>query len=181
MYDNIKAKCLQLKETSPIKILASLMNDKEIAMHGPIHHILDGMALLTAMHNANVKFDLSSALDEMIERGSKMPGATCGKWGMCGSASSIGAALSIVNNVGPLSCDENYKNNLELVSMVLMEISKIGGPRCCKRNAFISLSVATKFLKERYDIALSQVKVKCGYSPKNQQCIKGRCPFYNQK
>ena len=63
-------------------------------MHGPIHHIIDGAAFMTAMYNAGVKFNLDTALDELANRGSDMPGATCGKWGMCGSASSVGAALA---------------------------------------------------------------------------------------
>lgn len=179
MYEIIKEKCLNSKETNPIKLVIMLMKNDEIPIHGPIHHILDGAALLTAVHNAGVEFDWNNALDELIERGTKMPGATCGKWGMCGSASSVGAALAILHGTGPLSNNEDYKNNLRLVSKALGKIAEIGGPRCCKRNAFLSIGTAVDFIDEKYGITLPKSKIKCEFSVENQQCIKGNCLFYN--
>lgn len=179
MYEIIKSECMKSKELNPVLLAVSLMKNEEISIHGPVHHILDGAAFLTAMHNAGVPFDLASALDEMSERGYKMPGATCGKWGMCGSASSVGAALSILNKTGPLNDNSDYQNNLLLVSTALNEIAKIGGPRCCKRNAFLSISTAVDFVREKYNITLPQSKIRCEFSAKNQQCIKERCPFYS--
>lgn len=108
-----------------------------MGMHGPEHHMADGAAFLTAMHNAGAVFDLKEALDEMERRGAKMPGATCGQWGVCGSASSVGAALSIIHQTGPLSDNEFYKDNLRFTSMSFCRLADIGDPRCCKRNAFI--------------------------------------------
>lgn len=179
MYEIIKEKCLNSRETNPIKLVIMLMKNDGIPIHGPIHHILDGAALLTAIHNVGVEFDLNNALDELIERGTKMPGAACGKWGMCGSASSVGAALAILHGTGPLSNNEDYKNNLRLVSKALGKIAEIGGPRCCKRNAFLSIGTAVDFIDEKYGITLPKSKIKCEFSVENQQCIKGNCPFYN--
>lgn len=87
----IKEECLRSDTTNPIELLIHIMKKDYISIHGPEHHVLDGACFLTAMHNAGVTFDLKKALDEMFERGEMMPGATCGKWGMCGSASSVGA------------------------------------------------------------------------------------------
>lgn len=180
MYEMIKKECLKSTETNPIALAVQLMKLEEIPMHGPIHHIIDGAALLTALKNSGMKphFDLASALDEIIDRGNKMPGATCGKWGMCGSASSMGAALSIIHGTSPLSNTEEYKRNLRLVSEALGKIAEIGGPRCCKRNAFLSIGTAVEFVEKTYGIALPTGEIKCGFSPRNQQCIKEKCPFY---
>ena len=176
--ERIKTLCLQMKDTNPVRIARILMKDPLINMHGPEHHILDGAALLTAMHSAGVDFSLEEALDELIIRGSKMPGAICGQWGVCGSAASIGAALAIVHQTGPLSHNEYYRENLELTSQALANIAKVGGPRCCKRNAFLSLKTAIAYLKEKENIDLEDEEVICEFNPNNQQCLKQKCPFY---
>lgn len=179
-YTLIKTECLKSDSTNPIELAIHIMKNDLIAIHGPEHHILDGSCFLTAMHNAGADFDLNSALDELAERGAKMPGATCGKWGVCGSSSSIGSAMAIINGTGPLSDNEYYKDNLRFVSRALNNIAEIGGPRCCKRNAFISLGTAVDFVNERYNIKLQKGEIKCEFSNRNKQCIKSRCPFYGE-
>lgn len=179
-FSFIKKECLNADTRDPIELILSIMKKEYINIHGPEHHILDGACFLTALHNAGVKFDLDSALDEMIERGKKMPGATCGQWGVCGSASSVGAALSIIHGTGPLSHNQYYKDNLLFVSRALNKIAEIGGPRCCKRNAFLSLSTAIDFVKEQYGIELPKNKVTCCFSNKNEQCIALECPFFGR-
>ncbi len=179
-YIFIKQKCLESQSKNPIQLIRKLMKDENIQIHGPVHHILDGSCFMTALHNAGMEFDLDKALDEMSVRGMKMPGATCGQWGMCGSSSSIGAALSIINETGPLSHNQYYKDNLKLVSQALSKISDVGGPRCCKRNAFLSLQTGISFMKENYNIELESEDIKCEFSGLNKQCIKIKCPFYHE-
>lgn len=179
-YILIKNECLQSRTTNPIELALSIMKNEGINMHGPEHHVLDGSAFLTAMHNAGVEFDLEKALDEMAVRGQRMPGATCGQWGMCGSTTSVGAALAIIHETGPLSSNQYYKDNMNLVSQALGQLAKIGGPRCCKRNAFLSLMTAIDFVKEHYGVELTRQNVECEFSRKNQQCIGRKCPFFKE-
>ena len=77
-YLKIKQACLEAKTTDPVKLICDIMKKEYISMHGPEHHVLDGACFLTAMYNAGMVLDLDKALDEMIKRGSEMPGATCG-------------------------------------------------------------------------------------------------------
>lgn len=176
----IKTLCLTLTSTNPVEIARTLMSDPLINIHGPEHHILDGSAFLTALHNAGASFDLDAALDEMAVRGQKMPGATCGQWGVCGSASSVGAALSILHSTTPLSDSEYYKDNMRLTSQVLAALSEIGGPRCCKRNGFLALHTAADFVREHYGIVLETGEISCDFSSRNKQCIASRCPFFRE-
>lgn len=176
-YIFIKRECLNSKSSDPIQLLMKLMKKEEISMHGPEHHILDGACFLTALHNAGMEFDLSQALDEMIERGKKMPGAICGQWGVCGSAASVGAALAIIHETGPLSENQFYKDNLTYVSQALNRIAAVGGPRCCKRNAFLSIQTAIDFVRDNYGVTLPKYAVVCEFSARNRQCIGSRCPF----
>ncbi|MCQ2798715.1 MAG: DUF5714 domain-containing protein, partial [Bacilli bacterium] len=88
------------------------------------------------------------------------------------------AVFSIIDETGPLSDNEDYKDHMAFTSSVVAKMSEIGGPRCCKRNAFISLSAAVEHAKEKYDVELELSSVICEFSPRNMQCIKDRCPFY---
>lgn len=181
-YKLIKEDLLKIKSSNTIKIIKEIMNNEYIDIHGPEHHFLDGGAFLTAYLNAtNQNEKLSNYLDELAKRSIKMPGAICGNWGVCGASASIGAALAIINSTTPLTNNEYYQHNMVLTSNIIKKMSTIGGPRCCKRNAFISISMATEFVKDKYNINLENEKIYCDYSNLNQQCIHNRCPYYKKK
>ncbi len=173
--------CLQEKDTNPIKIFNNIAQKEFVRMHGPEHHILDGAALLTAYFNAGGNINLKASLEELMNRGMKMPGAICGMWGVCGAVSSMGAALSIIDGTGPLSSDESWGKHMEFTSKALSRLSEVGGPRCCKRDAFLAFQKAIEFVNENYDVKLDVNTIECIYSLKNEQCIKERCPFYNRQ
>lgn len=177
-YALIKQEIIKSASKNPIEIAKTIMKKDFVGIHGPEHHFLDGAAFLTAFCNSGGMIDLNHCLDELANRAIKMPGAMCGNWGVCGSLASIGAALSIIHNTTPLSNDEYYKHNMEYTSNVLMRMSKIGGARCCKRNAFLSLSHAVKFVKEKYGIDMELGEIQCEFSSLNKQCLKRDCPFY---
>lgn len=171
------------KETSknPIEIFRHIVDNDFVRMHGPEHHVVDGACILTAYYNAGGHIELEEALLKLLEEGLRMPGATCGLWGVCGSCSSIGAALAIIDGTGPLTDDASYSEHLDYTSKALKALSNVGGPRCCKRNAYLALLTAIKHINEHYDVSLEAMPITCVHSLKNQQCIKEKCPFYNQK
>lgn len=164
--------------TNPIEIVKNIMHKEFINMHGPEHHFLDGASFLVAYRNCNGKIDLNNALAQLKERAIKMPGAMCGYWGICGSTASIGAALSIIHQTGPLSDNDFYKEHMEYTSSVIDMMSKLGGPRCCKRNAFLSLSKAANFVERKYNINMKLENTLCEFSSWNKQCIKEKCPYF---
>ncbi len=165
--------------TNPIEAVEYFMNKNYINIHGPEHHYLDGAAFLVAYRNAGGEIDLQDALVELRERTMKMPGAMCGQWGVCGSTAAIGACLAIIHGTSPLSDNEYYKDNMEYTSETIALMSRIGGPRCCKRNAFISLINGAKFVEKKYGIKMEiPTQHKCSYSFHNHQCIGMRCPFH---
>ena len=176
----IKA-CLQEKSTNPIEIFQHIAQKDFVRIHGPEHHVLDGAALLTAFRNAGGNLDLQSSLQELMKRGLQMPGATCGMWGVCGAVSSMGAALSIIDGTGPLSADASWGKHMEFTSKALCSLSKVGGPRCCKRDAFLSFQNAIKYVNENYNVELENSKIECYFSEKNEQCIKEKCSFYKRE
>jgi hypothetical protein len=85
-------------------------------MHGPEHHVLDDAAVLTAYRNAGGDIDLPAALAELMSRGLQMPGAMCGRWGVCGATASVSAALSILEATGPLTSDDSWGSHMVYTS-----------------------------------------------------------------
>ena len=170
--------CLSSTSTDPLHIVLDIIDLPGVPMHGPVHHLADGAALLAAVRNAGADIDLETCLGELFERGSAMPGAICGRWGVCGSATSVGAALSVWHGTGPRSSDRFYSDNMELTSRILAAESELGGPRCCKRNAFTALLTAADFVRERYGIAVRASRPSCRHFVKNADCIRQGCPYY---
>ncbi len=172
--------CLQEKSKNPVDIFYNIACMDFVRVHGPEHHVLDGAALLTAFYNAGGNIDLQNSLNELMKRGLQMPGATCGMWGVCGAVSSMGAALSIIDGTGPLSSDVSWGKHMEFTSKALHSLAQVGGPRCCKRDAFLSFQKAIQYINENYDVELQTNKIECCFSEKNEQCIKEKCPFYKK-
>lgn len=145
-------------------------------MHGPEHHVMVGAALLTAYHNAGGDIDLSDALMEMLRRGKSVPGGACGFWGACGAGISTGMFVSIISRSTPLT-DEPFALSHKMTAAALGQIGEIGGPRCCKRDSFLSILTAIDFVKEHFGVAMQKPEVVCHYAAQNNQCIGKRCPF----
>ncbi len=179
-YRLIKEDVIVQTSSNPIAIVKTIMHKDYVLIHGPEHHFLDGASFLVAYKNAGGEVNLIEALDTLAARTIKMPGAMCGYWGVCGSCASIGACLAIINETGPLSSNSFYKDNMEYTSSVIEIMSKIGGPRCCKRNAFISISEGVKFVFKKYNVKMELDKIECEFSNLNKQCIGERCPFFKK-
>ena len=165
---------------NPVKIFKNMAKNDYISIHGPEHHILDVACILTAYHNAGGKIDLNIALEKLMEEGLRMPGAMCGLWGVCGAITSIGAALAIIDETGPLSTDGSWGEHMTFTSAAVNELGIINGPRCCKRDAMIAFKNAVKYINSHYGLTLEYEDMKCDFSPLNQQCIKDRCPYFEQ-
>ena len=172
--------CLYEKSKNPIEIFNNIVQRDYVRMHGPEHHVLDGAALLTAYYNAGGKVELQTSLCELMKRGLQMPGATCGMWGICGAVSSMGAALSIIDGTGPLSSDASWGKHMEFTSKALCSLSQVGGPRCCKRDAFLSFQKAIEYINENYNVKVDSSTIECCFGEKNEQCIEEKCPFYKK-
>ena len=170
------------KETSrdPFEIFFHVAADPSVPMHGPEHHILDGACVLTAFCNAGGKTDLNEALERLLQEGVKMPGAACGLWGVCGAVTSIGAALAIIDGTGPLSTDGTWGWHMQYTSDALRSLAGIGGPRCCKRDAFLAIKTVIPYINEKYHVTLEDSEVVCTFSEINKQCLQEKCPFHKK-
>ena len=174
--DTIVSLCLAEESTDPVEILEKMMSMPFCHMHGPEHHVMVGAALLTAYRNAGGELELLPALMEMMSRGRSVPGGACGFWGACGAGISTGMFISIISQSTPLT-EEPFALSQQMTAKSLEAIGDIGGPRCCKRDSFLSVLSAVDYVKEYFGVAMQKPDIICSYMAQNQQCIGKRCPF----
>ena len=174
--DSIVGLCLGEDSKDPVEIMEKMMSLPFCHMHGPEHHVMVGAALLTAYRNAGGRLDLPAALGEIMLRGKQVPGGACGFWGACGAGLSTGMFVSIVSKSTPLA-REPFALAHKMTAAALTAIGEIGGPRCCKRDSYLSLLAAADFAKEHLGVEMERSEIVCSRSAKNNQCIGKRCPF----
>lgn len=172
------ALCLNSKEKNPFTLLTQMMDLPETLMHGPEHHFFMPAAFLTAYCNEkNLGARLSAWLDEANKRSIQVPGAVCGLWGICGAVIGGGIYISILTESGPLATDA-WKQTGQLVAHGGNVVSAQGGPRCCKRDSFLSLIETARYSNQLFKTNFVVPDITCDYFPSNQQCKGKNCPFF---
>jgi hypothetical protein len=174
--DTIIGLCIKETSKNPIAIIKKMMSLPFCHMHGPEHHVMVGAALLTAYKNAGGDIDLRHSLAEMMNRGKSVPGGACGFWGACGAGISSGMFISIISKSTPLA-KEPFALSHKMTAKSLEQIGEIGGPRCCKRDSFLSILAAVDFVKDHFGVEMEKQEIVCSFSSQNNQCIGKRCPF----
>lgn len=175
--DSIFGLCLDETSRDSIVILEKMMSMPFCHMHGPEHHVMVGAALLTAYKNAGGNIDLHKALHEMYRRGKSVPGGACGFWGACGAGVSAGQFMAIATGSTPLAAEPWGLSN-QMTAKALESIGKNGGPRCCKRDSYLSILTAIDFVAEHLDVHMEKSVPICTRSHQNNQCVENRCLFF---
>ena len=165
----------------PIRLFRIMIRSDDVPMHGPIHHSIVPLALVAAAWSLSKDFDLDSYLNEVVSRSSEVPAAICGLWGSCGSAIGVGIFESVMSRTGPLSKGKRWGNCNLSTSDALRAIGDVGGPRCCKRNAVLSIISACNSAKEHLKVELSPSEFVCTRYRDSEECIGSKCPFFSTK
>ena len=85
--------------------------------------------------------------------------------------------VSIITGSTPLAI-ESWGLANQMTSKALKAIGDVSGPRCCKRDSYLSLLAAIDFVKENMGIEMDTSEITCIHSHKNNQCIQERCSFW---
>ncbi len=175
----IVKECLAYQGINPLAFVNKVMENKLFNIHGPEHHFIVPAALLTAYNNATGKIkDLKSALQVLRTRMVKIPGGICATNGGCGAVLGLGAFVSYITKTTSLSQKPLAKLHA-LTATGLMQVSKYGGPRCCKRATYISILEGITYLSEEMDIELNKPEsIVCGFHIRNKDCLGPECLFY---
>ncbi|MDY6865795.1 MAG: DUF5714 domain-containing protein [Halobacteriota archaeon] len=164
----------------PIEMALVLMRSPKVRMHGPEHHFLLPAVLLSCYYN--IKGDKESKKDAIAKarnRAEKILGGFCGSHGNCGAAVGAGIFISLITKATPLSDEEWRLSNL-ITSNSLRAIAGVGGPRCCKRDTFLSIIEAVDFLRDNFGVVMDIKKdsLRCEFSSQNKECLGEFCPFF---
>lgn len=155
------------------------MKNPQLKMHGPEHHFLVPAVLFTSYQNQlKNQSDRKSKLETIRKRAELLKGGFCGTHGSCGSAIGAGIFCSVITDTTPLS-SETWGLSNKITARCLDNIADHGGPRCCKRDTFLSILGSADFLQERMNIHLNiNRSVECDFSDMNKECRREECDFY---
>jgi hypothetical protein len=172
---------MKSEETDPIRIINEIYKHPSVKMHGPEHHFLVPAVLLTSYYNLKGdKKTFKKKIMDAKQRSSNVLGGFCGYYGSCGSAIGSGIAMSLITNTTPLS-RETWKQCNLTTAEALKSIALNGGPRCCKRDVYISIEEAVRKIKEFLDTEIPvNESISCGYSFFNKECIKDDCKYFDR-
>jgi hypothetical protein len=180
--DFVEEVCLNSTSKDPMELVRVLMNSAKIPMHGPEHHFIVPAALLTAYYNLKGDPEQKKMkIKEARARSSNILGGFCGYYGDCGAAVGTGIFLSLITDSTPVSTRDWKLSNM-VTAKSLLSVAAHGGPRCCKRNTWLSISEAVSFLEENLQVTMSTEKdTKCNYSALNKECLREDCPYYSRR
>ena len=86
--------------------------------------------------------------------------------------------MSLITGSTPLSTDGWRQSNM-ITAESLMSVAVHGGPRCCKRDTYLSLGRAIDFIGKELEISLEKEEnISCEFSHLNKQCLLEGCQYY---
>jgi len=170
--------CLDNPGTDPVALATRIMHHPSIKMHGPEHHFLVPAVLVSCYYNLkNDPEQKRKKLESAKKRGSIVPGGFCGSHGTCGAAIGSGVFFSLILDSTPLKSSEWKLSNM-MTARALVTIAGQGGPRCCKRDTYLAILEAIKFLKSELNETMTANAPGCEFSERNKECLKEDCSFF---
>jgi hypothetical protein len=169
--------CIDSDLTDPIELALCIYDLPKLHMHGPEYHSIVP-AILVAAYGNNKNHKNITSIQEAISRGKAIVGGICGTHGACGAGIGVGIAYSIIHQVTPYSREDRGNAN-RLTALALTAISRLGGPRCCKRDSMIAIEIAKEYFGCFTES--SDNKYICTQFIYNEMCIKAECPYYPAK
>ncbi len=176
--DVIERTCAATELRDPIAIVQGLMRHPSVKLHGPEHHFLVPAALLAAWSNVRGEPERrAERVAEARRRSDPIVGGMCGYQGACGAAIGTGIFASVATGATPLSTGPWRQANA-MTARALDLVARSGGPRCCKRDTFLSVLAAARFARSNLGVALPARGVACEWSDRNAQCLGEGCAFH---
>jgi hypothetical protein len=178
--DLIERYCINTSSTDPIAQALLLMKNPAVKMHGPEHHFVVPAVLLASYFNQKglPAEEKANSIREARRRSEDVKGGFRGFHGACGAAIGTGIFVSIMTKATPLSAVEWRLSN-RMTAESLGKIAEHDGPRCCKRNLFLSIVNAVGFLAREFGVETSTNRRPiCTFGARNKECHHESCPFF---
>ncbi len=170
----VKRLLMPSANADPVALLLEVFRLPGLKMHGPEYHSIVPAVLVAAYQNAAGVRD-EAMLDEAIRRGRDIKGGSCGYHGICGAAAGTGIAASVLEKATPLS-DGERGGVMVVTGRTLIDLSRHGGPRCCKRDSVSSVESFVRYTD--YFGGVETAEYVCSQFPGNRECIGVKCPYF---
>ncbi|MFO7750967.1 MAG: DUF5714 domain-containing protein, partial [Desulfobacteraceae bacterium] len=169
--------CLNSKETDMICLVNRIRNHPMIPLHGPEHHFIVPGAIVAAYRNLGGDVG-DDQIRSAIERGRAIPGGSCGFWGGCGAALGVGIGFGLILESNPVKAGPRRAVQ-QLTGEVIQTLAEVEAARCCQRESWTALTVASKMSKTLLPIAMPvAVDLVCTQAGRNRECPKKACPYF---
>lgn len=173
----IRQICLQTAKTDMLELLVEIRDHQAIPMHGPEHHAMLPGIILAVAKNSGMSVTRGDILTG-IERGSKVPGGSCGFMGSCGAATGVGIGFAVLFKATPLTPLARQKAQ-SATARVLTAIAGIPAGRCCQRESYMALQEVAKLSAELLAQPLrASGTLICAQYGDNRECVGRQCPLW---
>ena len=136
--------------------------------------------IVTAYRNSG-----GSVTDDLIEtairRGAQVIGGSCAFTGICGAATGVGIAFSLLLQANPIKPQQRQVVQ-QVTQQVLKEIAEFEAARCCQRDCWLGLKKAAALSAEYLPIPLTaEAIIGCSQRNQNKECIGMVCPVVREQ
>jgi uncharacterized radical SAM superfamily Fe-S cluster-containing enzyme len=169
--------CLRSRETDAVALMQAVRGHPAFPIHGPEHHSLVPAVILAALRNGGAPVS-DEQIVASVRRGETVTGGACAYLGVCGAASGVGIAISLLLGTDPL--DGRGRQAVQrATASVLRAVASYQAPRCCQRDAWTAIREASLLLPEVAGLQLeSSHDLVCGQWGENAECIHADCPLW---
>ncbi|MBU1195395.1 MAG: methyltransferase domain-containing protein [Proteobacteria bacterium] len=176
-FEIVKDICLNSRHTDMIKLLNDIRRHPVMPLHGPEHHFAVPGAIVSAYRNLGGKIT-DNQIISAIERGKAIPGGSCGFWGGCGAALGAGIAFGIILESNPIKTGPRQSVQ-QLTGNIIQALAKIKASRCCQRETWTAMIIASQMSQELLSFALPVDKhLLCDQAGMNKECPGKICPYF---
>jgi MoaA/NifB/PqqE/SkfB family radical SAM enzyme/SAM-dependent methyltransferase len=169
--------CSLSQERDMLSLFRRIREHPSIPKHGPEHHAMVPAIILTAYKNNGGKLP-ENALKTALSRGSSVMGGACGFLGMCGAASGVGIAFAILLGASPVAATARATAQ-KVTHAALGEIAKYEAARCCHREVWTALKIASKLCEAFLHVSVpAELEIRCDQKKYNTYCYKKACPIF---
>lgn len=173
----IEQVCLTTDETDLIALMAKIRRHPNVPLHGPGHHALVPGVILSTYRNLGGELS-DDLIRTGIRRGAQIAGGACGFVGVCGAATGVGIAFSIILQANPLKAAERQIVQT-VMQRVMQRLAALEAARCCQRECWLVLRAAAELSAQYLPIPLrADAPLACWQWERNAECITGRCPLW---
>lgn len=172
--------CQESTETDLLELLARLRKHPAIPIHGPEHHALMPGIIVAVYRNSGGIVD-QDLIATAIRRGAQVMGGSCAFLGICGSATGVGIAFSLILKANPVKAAQRQMIQ-QMTQQVLADISAFKAARCCQRDCWLGLKKAAELSREYLPITLqADAVIGCQQRQQNKECIGMNCPVLQEQ